>query len=255
MARAPTRHASTILQTFERIQENDPSNDTRMKPFTEVLFHDRGEAGRSLAERLLKYLAKPNTVVLGLPRGGAVVAKEIARRLCLPLDILTVRKLGVPCQEELAMGAIAPDGVCVLNDDLIETMGIESDTIKGVARLEETELLRRQRVYRGDRPPLAITGMTVILVDDGIATGFTVKAAVAYLRQHDAARVVIAAPVIAGDTFRELSRTVDEVVAVTKPERLRSISEWYEDFRQTSDAEVCALLGSPGSDESKSGSE
>jgi len=205
-------------------------------------FINRIEAGQLLAERLQNYAGRLGVVVLGLPRGGVPVAGEIARSLGAPLDVIVVRKLGVPCQEELAMGAIAPGGVCVLNDGLIESLGIEGDSIGAVRLKEERELQRREKLYRGHRPPLALRGKIAILVDDGIATGSTMHAAVIFVHQQDPARVVVAAPVIAPDTFRDLTASVDEVVAVIVPKELLSVGQWYDDFSATSDEEVRRVL-------------
>ncbi len=205
-------------------------------------FINRIEAGQLLAERLQRYARRGDVVVLGLPRGGVPVAGEIARSLGVPLDVIVVRKLGVPCQEELAMGAIAPGGVCVLNDNLVESLGLESDSI-GVVRLkEQRELERREKLYRGQKLPLPLRGKTVIVVDDGIATGSTMHAAVVYLHRQDPARVVVAAPVIAPETFRDLTASVDEVVAVMVPNALLSVGQWYDDFSATSDEEVRRVL-------------
>lgn len=205
-------------------------------------FKDRIAAGQALAERLRIYAGREGVVVLGLARGGVPVAGEVARRLGAPLDVIVVRKLGVPCQEELAMGAIAPGGVCVLNDELIEALGIESDSI-GVVRLkEQRELERREALYRGERPPLPLSGKIAIVVDDGIATGATMHAAVIFLHQQNPARLIVAAPVIAPDTFRTLAAAGDDVIAVIVPKELLSVGEWYDDFSATSDEEVRRVL-------------
>lgn len=205
-------------------------------------FINRIEAGQMLAERLQNYAGREGVVVLGLPRGGVPVAAEIARSLGAPLDVIVVRKLGVPCQEELAMGAIAPGGVCVLNDELIDSLGIESDSIGAVRLKEQRELERREKLYRGHRPALSLQGKIAIVVDDGIATGSTMHAAVVFLHQQRPARVVVAAPVIAPDTYRALTTSVDEVVAVIVPKELFSVGEWYDDFSATSDDEVRRVL-------------
>jgi len=205
-------------------------------------FEDRREAGRMLADRLQAYAGKPGVVVLGLARGGMPVAAEVAREIGATLDVLVVRKLGVPCQEELAMGAIAPDGVCVLNDDLVDMLGIESDAIGAVRLDQEKELQRREKLYRGRRPRAAVRDQTVIVIDDGIATGATMHAAVAYLRRQHPAKIVVAAGVIAPDTFRKLKEWADDVVAVMVPDELHSVGEWFRDFSQTTDEEVQRLL-------------
>ena len=206
-------------------------------------FIDRTSAGRLLAGQLQNYAGQPGVIVLALPRGGVPVAYEVARQLGAPLDVLVVRKLGVPCQEELAMGAIAPGGVCALNDELIDMLDIEVDAIASVRLHEQQELDRRERLYRENRPPLDVHDKVVIVVDDGIATGATMHAAIAFLHQQNAARVVVAAPVIARDTFRELQSIATEVVAVNTPDELGSVGLWYEDFSPTSDEEVRRLLG------------
>lgn len=195
-----------------------------------------------LATRLQQYAGTDGVVVLGLARGGVPVAAEIARQLGAPLDVLVIRKLGVPCQEELAMGAIAPGGVCVLNDALIESLGIESDSIGAVRLKEQRELERREQRYRGQRPRLPLHGKTAIVVDDGIATGSTMHAAVIFLHQQRPARVVVAAPVIAPESFRDLKTSVDEVVAVLVPRELLSVGQWYDDFSPTRDEEVRSAL-------------
>lgn len=205
-------------------------------------FQNRREAGRLLAERLWEYQALPNLIVLGLPRGGVPVAAEIANKLGAPLDILVVRKLGLPAQPELAMGAIGPGGVCFLNRDVVETLGIPRDVLASVASHERAELERREREYRGALPPVNVRGMTVILVDDGIATGATVSAAIGALRQMGADRIVVAAPAISPKSFSELSHHAEAVVAVLVPETFRAVGEWYEDFSQTTDAEVRDVL-------------
>lgn len=205
-------------------------------------FEDRSEAGRLLADRLQAYAGQPGVVVLGLARGGVPVAGEVARHLGAPLDVLVVRKLGVPCQEELAMGAIAPDGVCVLNDDLIDRLGIEGDAIGAVRLQQEKELQRREQLYRGKRARGEMCGKTIIVIDDGIATGATMHAAVAYLRRQHPTKIVVAAGVIASDTFRKLKDWADDVIAVTVPDDLHSVGEWFRDFSQTTDDEVRRLL-------------
>lgn len=208
-------------------------------------FRDRLDAGRQLGAKLAHFAGTPGLLVLGLPRGGVVVAHEVARELRAPLDILVVRKLGVPCQEELAMGAIGPGGVCVLNDEVIDLLDIETDAI-GVVRLrEERELERRELLYRGNRPAPDLRGRTLIVVDDGIATGSSMQAAVLCLHQHDPGRVVVAAPVVSRDAVGPLQALQTEVVALITTDKLRSVGGWFEDFSATSDAEVCRLLGVP----------
>jgi putative phosphoribosyl transferase len=209
-----------------------------------MLFRDRTEAGRLLAGRLMPYARRRDTVVLGLPRGGVPVAFEVASRLGLPLDVFTVRKLGVPGHEELAMGAIGSGGVLVLNEDLVRALGIPAQAIEAVAVEERRELARREGAYRGNRPPLALRGKTAILVDDGLATGSSMRAAVAALRQNKPARIVIAAPIASAAACAELETQpgVTEVVCPVTPEPFFGVGAWYRDFGQTSDEEVRHLL-------------
>ncbi|MGG6238425.1 phosphoribosyltransferase [Nodosilinea sp. AN01ver1] len=204
----------------------------------DMRFKDRADAGRQLAERLQRYAHRADVLVLGLPRGGVPVAYEVAQALNAPLDICLVRKLGVPDHEELALGAIASGGVRVLNADVVSGMNISASTIDAIAAKELQELQRRDRAYRGDRPPLDVRDRTVILVDDGIATGATMRAAVSVIKPQQPVRLIVAAPVVAPPIYQELSLAVDEVVSVAMPEALRAIGFWYEDFAQTSDAEV-----------------
>lgn len=206
-------------------------------------FPNRTEAGRLLAGRLLDYAGRPDVLVLGLPRGGVPVAREVAQRIAAPLDILVVRKLGVPGEEELAMGAIGPGGAGVLDEELIGRLRIDRDAIAAVWRREQRELERREREYRGARPPPAVRGRTVIVVDDGIATGSTMRVAIGYLREHQAARIVAAAPVIAEDTLPALRSVADEVVFVLAPPDFGWVGKWFEEFPPTTDDEVRRLLG------------
>ncbi|MCS7314320.1 MAG: phosphoribosyltransferase [Bryobacterales bacterium] len=205
-------------------------------------YRDRREAGQRLAERLLDYRDRPDVVVLGLPRGGVVVAYEVARRLHAPLDVFVVRKLGAPGQQELAMGAIASGGVRVLNPAVVEVWGIPSRVIEEVTGQELYELERRERIYRGGRPLMQLEGRTVILVDDGIATGATMRAAVAALRKLNPARIVAAAPTAAPQACELLASEADEVVCDITPDPFYSVSLWYEDFTQHSDEEIRELL-------------
>jgi predicted phosphoribosyltransferase len=205
-------------------------------------FQDRVEAGRMLAERLTPYAHHPHVLVLGLPRGGVPVAFEVAHALKAPLDVLIVRKLGVPGREELAMGAIAAGGERVLNQEIIDIFGISDRVIEAVTARERRELDRRESLYRGQRPAPDVDGRTVILVDDGIATGSTVRAAVHLLRHLNAGCIVVATPTAAASTANELRREVDDFVAVMTPEDFAGVGEWYEDFSQTSDEEVRELL-------------
>jgi len=207
-----------------------------------VLFEDRRHAGEVLARRLREYVGRPDVVVLALPRGGVPVAFEIARELSAPLDVFLVRKLGVPGQEELAMGAIASGGVQVLNPDVLSSVFVPPGAIEEAAEREGRELARRERHYRGDRPPLSLEGKTVLLVDDGLATGTSMKAAVAGLIQHAPARIVVAVPVASQRACQQMGDDVDALVVVVTPEPFYSVGEWYEHFDQTSDEEVRALL-------------
>jgi putative phosphoribosyl transferase len=207
------------------------------------LLRDRTAAGRLLAARLEKYADQPDVIVLALPRGGVPVAYEVAKALHAPMDVFIVRKLGVPEHEELAMGAVASGGVRVLNDQVVAGLGIPEYVIDAVANWETEELKRRERLYRGDRPPPDVRGKTGILVDDGLATGSTMLAAVRALRQQGPARIVVAVPVAAPDTCELLKAYVDEVVCAATPEPFYAVGFWYRDFSQTTDEEVRELLG------------
>lgn len=205
-------------------------------------FRNRTEAGQQLARRLMKYSDRPDVIVLALPRGGVPVGYEVAQALHAPLDVFVVRKLGVPGREELAMGAIASGGVRVLNDEVVEALNIPDEIIDGVTSRERRELARRERSYRDDRAAPEVRGRTVILVDDGIATGSTMKAAIEALRHLKAGRIVVAAPTAALGTVREMKPSVDELIAVMTPADFGGVGQWYEDFSQTSDEEVRELL-------------
>jgi predicted phosphoribosyltransferase len=207
-----------------------------------VRFKDRAVAGRTLAQHLLRYAARRDVIVLALPRGGVPVAAEVAAVLDVPLDLFLVRKLGAPGQPELAMGAIAEGGIEIVNRDLIEELGIAPEMIRLVAARERLELERQALHYRGARPHPAIAGLTVILVDDGLATGATMQAAAVALRRFNPARIVVAAPVAARETAARLALDADEVVVVTTPEPFRAVGLWYESFDQTTDEEVQNLL-------------
>jgi predicted phosphoribosyltransferase len=206
------------------------------------LFHDRTDAGRQLAEQLRNYAHRNDVVVLGLPRGGVPVAYEAASRLDVPLDVFLVRKLGVPGHAELAMGAIAPGGVQVLNRDLIEELAIPPAAVSAVADSELQELERRDRIFRGGRPLPELKGKTVILVDDGLATGATMEAAVTALRYLEPAQIVVAVPVGARETCERLARVADSMVCLATPAPFNAVGQWYEDFSQTTDEEVKQLL-------------
>lgn len=205
-------------------------------------FLDRRDAGRKLAQRLDRYAGRSDLLVLGLPRGGIPVAFEVAQALQAPLDLFLVRKLGLPGQEELAMGAIATGNVRVLNRDVVNVLGIPETIVDQVATHESRELDRRERVYRGDRPLPAIEGNVVILVDDGLATGSTMRAAVLALRQQRPARIVVAVPVAAPETCDAFRTEVDEIVCAITPAELYAVGLWYRDFSQTTDDEVRDLL-------------
>jgi putative phosphoribosyl transferase len=207
-----------------------------------MLFRDRTDAGRRLARHLERYAGRADVAVLALPRGGVPVGFEIARTLKAPLDVFLVRKLGVPGQEELAMGALASGGVRVLNEALVRRLGIPAAMIEEVAAREERELERRERAYRGDNPPLPVAGRTVILVDDGLATGASLQAAAKALRCQDPARIVAAVPVGAAETCAEFRGVVDEMVCAETPEPFWAVGNWYDDFSQTTDDEVRSLL-------------
>lgn len=208
-------------------------------------YQDRRHAGRVLAQSLARY-ARQDTLVLGLPRGGVPVAFEVAAALAARLDVFIVRKLGVPGQEELALGALASGGVLVLNRDVVAHLGLEQSTIDAVVQNEMAELQRREQLYRGARPPVAPAGKTVILIDDGLATGASMLAAADALRQQQPARLIVAVPVGAGSSCRRLAQAADEVVCAAMPEPFYAVGQWYQDFAQTSDEEVRALLAQAG---------
>jgi erythromycin esterase-like protein/predicted phosphoribosyltransferase len=205
------------------------------------LFRDRREAGRLLASKLASYANRPDVIVLALPRGGVPVAYEVARALGAPLDVFVVRKLGVPGYEELAMGAVATGGVWVLND-VVRHLGIPDRLIETVSKNELRDLARRERVYRGNRPPPDVRDRTVILVDDGLATGSTMRAAIRALRQQQPARIVVAVPVAAPESCEEMKAVADDVICAVTPDRFHAVGLWYRDFSQTTDEEVHALL-------------
>ena len=206
-------------------------------------FRDRVEAGGELAALLGTYADRDDVVVLGLPRGGVPVAFEVARALHAPLDVFVVRKLGVPGHEELAFGAIASGGIRVIDRHLVSSLGLPPEWIEAVAARELRELERREHAYRGDLPPPRLTGRTVVLVDDGLATGSTMLAAATAVRQEQPARIVVAVPVAVPEACDALRAVADEVTCVFTPAALRAIGVWYEDFSQTTDREVRTLLG------------
>ena len=206
-------------------------------------FHDRIDAGRQLAAALTEYEGRPDVVVLGLPRGGVPVAHEVARQLHVALDVCLVRKLGVPGHVELAMGAIADGGVEVLSLDLIRDLGIPRQTVEQIAVRERLELERRDRVYRAGRPPASVNERIVLLVDDGLATGSTMEAAIRVLRTQAPAKVVVAVPVGPRETCERLRTIADQVVCLSMPEPFEAVGAWYEAFPQTTDDEIMRLLG------------
>ena len=205
-------------------------------------FRDRIEAGQLLAARLANYRDRTDVVVLALPRGGVPIADEVSRALRVPYDAYVVRKLGVPGHEELAMGAIAPGGVRLVNRDVVDALGIPPAVIESAAITEQVELDRRDRLYRGSRPALNLANVTVILVDDGLATGSTMRAAVMAVRQHQPARVVVAVPVGAPSTCSDRAREADEVGCLRTPDPFVAVGLWYRDFTPTSDRDVQLLL-------------
>jgi putative phosphoribosyl transferase len=206
------------------------------------VFENRREAGIVLASRLGAYAGRPDVIVLALPRGGVPVGHEVANALRAPLDVFLVRKLGLPGHPELAMGAIASGGIRVLNDDVIQWSGVTRSAVDAVTELERVELDRREREYRSGVPPVALTGRVVVLVDDGLATGSTMMAAIQAVRTQAPARIVVAVPVGAAAACARTAAVADEVVCARTPEPFSAVGEWYRDFSQTSDDEVRALL-------------
>ena len=211
-----------------------------------MLFRDRFEAGRVLASKLGEFSGRNDLVVLALPRGGVPVAYEVAQALHAPLDVFVVRKLGTPGQEELAMGALAPGGVTVLNREVIQALGIPQQTIDAVIAREERELERREREYRDGRPAANVSGCTAILIDDGLATGSSMRVAAKALRTEGAPQIVVAVPVASATTCSEFEAEVDKVVCATTPEPFWAVGQWYRDFSQTTDEEVRELLARAG---------
>ncbi len=205
-------------------------------------FKNRIEAGQLLADRLKSYSGSKDLLILGLPRGGVPVAWEVAKRLNALFDVILVRKLGVPQNKELAMGAIAPGGIRILNNEIIRALGISQETINEVASEESQELERREKLFRNKRPQPLVRGKTVIIIDDGIATGSTMRAVIAILKSHRPAELIVAVPVAPASTLNEISSLVDRVVCLIVPEEFYAIGPWYEDFSQTTEDEVCAIL-------------
>lgn len=210
-------------------------------------FRDRTEAGRVLAEALSEYAGRSDVIVLALPRGGVPVAYEVARALRAPLDVFLVRKLGAPGHEELAMGAIASGDVVVVNDEVVNAMRISEAEIRDAIESERRELVRRESAYRDDRPPMDVRGKVVILIDDGLATGSSMRAAVTALRRQGPARIVVAVPIGAASTCAELQTLADDCLCAFTPEPFRAVGLWYQDFTQTEDDEVAELLARAGS--------
>lgn len=205
-------------------------------------YRDRRDAGRVLADRLREYAGRQDVIVLALPRGGVPVGYEIASAIGAPLDVFMVRKLGLPGHPEFAMGAIASGGVRVLNEDLIRWYRVPASAVDQIARAEQQELERREQAYRAGRPPLSVDGRTVILVDDGLATGSTMRAAVLAVRRLLPSEIIVAAPVGAADSCRALAEVADDVVCARMPDPMRAVGLWYQNFEQTTDEEVRALL-------------
>ena len=207
-----------------------------------MIFKNRADAGRKLAAKLTRYADREDVLVLALPRGGVPVAYEVAKELKAPLDVFLVRKLGVPGHEELAMGAIASGGVRVVNEELVNYVGIPYEVIDGIAAVEQRELERQAVAYRDDRPPREVKDRIVILIDDGLATGSTMRAAAASLRLQKPRRIVVAVPVSSPETCDEFRSEVDEIVCAVTPQHFQGVGLWYDDFSQTSDEEVRELL-------------
>jgi putative phosphoribosyl transferase len=207
-----------------------------------VIFNDRADAGRKLAARLTHYANRADVLVLALPRGGVPVAYEVAKELKARLDVFLVRKLGVPGYEELAMGAIASGGVRVINEELVNYLGIPDEVIDAIAAVEQRELERRALAYRDDRPPPDVKDRVIILIDDGLATGSTMRAASTSLRLQKPRRIVVAVPVSSPETCDEFRNEVDEIVCAVTPQHFQGVGLWYKDFSQTSDEEVRGLL-------------
>lgn len=214
----------------------------RIEPRVQPLFRDRTDAGRVLANHLMAYAGRGDVIVLALPRGGVPVAYEVARALAAPLDVFLVRKLGLPGHEELAMGAIASGGIRLLNAEVTEAYNVTDAELEAVTTTEQRELERREQAYRDGRPLPALAGRTVILVDDGLATGATMHVAVLALRKESPARIIVAVPVAAAETCDEFSSIVDDIVCAETPAPFYAVGLWYEDFAQTTDEEVHALL-------------
>lgn len=205
-------------------------------------FHDRNDAGRELANKLIAYTNKPNVLVLGLPRGGVPVAFAVAEKLHAPLDIFIVRKLGVPDYEELAMGALAQGNITIFNQEIVNSMRISQSAINAVIAKEAEELARRNQEYRQNKPFPEITGKIIILIDDGLATGATMRAAITAIKKMHPEKLIVAIPVAAADSYKAIKELVDEIICLEIPEPFYAVGSWYVDFSQTTDGEVIALL-------------
>ena len=210
--------------------------------FEEKKFHDRNHAGRLLAERLLAYAHEKNLLVLGLPRGGVPVAKEVAQRLGAELDVFAVRKLGVPWQPELAMGAIGSGGACYFNDDIIRSVGVSASELQSVQSREQAELERRETLFRGHKPPYPLAGRVVVIVDDGLATGATMTVAIQSIRSQKPKKIVVAVPVAPSDTAQRIRAMVDDFVCLVTPRFFAGVGGAYENFAQTSNEDVMQIL-------------
>lgn len=213
-----------------------------------IIFHDRAHAAQLLAPLLADYANDPNTILLALPRGGIPVAFEIAKALHLPVDVVLVRKLGAPSNPEYAIGALAFDDTCILNAEAVKDLDVTKDEIAEIIQREKQELLRRALTYRGNRPMPILSEQTVILVDDGLATGLTMRAAVTAIKKYLPREIIVAAPVAALSTYQEFSKEVDKIVCVETPENFISVGKWYANFKQVTDAEVCRLLAQANTD-------
>ena len=221
------------------------SNDRfQSEATTKALFRDRRDAGKKLAQKLTGYAGRKDVVILALPRGGVPVAYEVSQALQVPMDVFIVRKLGWPGHEEMAIGAIASGGVKVLNEDIVRYLKLPKDLIHAVAQRELRELERRERAYRGNHPSLELKDRTVIIVDDGLATGASMRAALLGVRAHAPAQVIVAVPTAALETCEALKPEVDQMICATTPEPFYGVSRWYQDFSQTTDEEVRILLES-----------
>lgn len=220
-----------------------------------VRYASRRQAGQALVGPLLPYMARNHVVVLALPRGGVPVGYEVARALHAPLDVFIVRKLGVPFQPELAMGALASGGVLVVDEHVTKWTGVSQDALEDVKRKAEAEIHRQERVFRGGRPQVDLTGRTVILVDDGLATGATMRAAVTAVRRLHPARIVVAAPVGSREACEDIERLADELVCLSMPREFSAVGEWYEDYSQISDSEVADLLNDTRTSPTRPGDE